>query len=72
MSKKDYEVIAKAIREQADIAAWQKANPDKWDGNEPFGRRMAVIQIATAVADVMEADNPRFDRNRFMTACGVI
>ena len=71
MSRKDYEKIANAIKEQADIAAWQQAHPDSWDGNEPFGRRMAVIQIAMAVADVMEADNPRFDRNRFMTACGV-
>jgi hypothetical protein len=27
--------------------------------------------LAYKFADVLEADNPRFDRARFLTACGV-
>lgn len=31
----------------------------------------ATIQhIAESMADIFKADNPRFDRDRFLTACG--
>lgn len=30
----------------------------------------AVEQVAQQLADVFEDDNPRFDRQQFLTACG--
>lgn len=31
---------------------------------------IAVRDHADLVADIIEADNPRFDREKFLTACG--
>jgi hypothetical protein len=43
----------------ADVLRASGAHPD------------AVRDIALALADVFAADNPRFDEERFLTACGV-
>lgn len=62
-SKKDYESIAAALRD-----------PDLIDdvatsvGVDPSVARRAVEVVASAVADVFEADNPRFDRARWLAA----
>ena len=59
MTRKDYEAIAAAIKEVVDSNRWFKGN-------------LGGIQAtAKAMADVMAADNPRFDRARFLKACGV-
>ena len=59
MSRKDYEAIARAIRD---------SRPHDFVNTEPhFVRR----QIALALADVLANDNPRFDRTRFLDACEV-
>jgi hypothetical protein len=58
MTKKDYIAIAEVIR---------NARFSDDDGDYPSDRR----SLAGAIADVMAADNPRFDRDRFLTACGV-
>jgi len=47
------------FRAVADALRASDANPD------------AVRDIALALADVFAADNPRFDSERFLTACGV-
>jgi hypothetical protein len=59
MSRKHYNVIAAALNED-------RARFDE-DGACQFG----VDSAARAIADVLAADNPRFDRERFLTACGV-
>lgn len=60
MTHKDYEAIAAAIYSV------------KMDAREILGShsvlRMATERIANALAD----DNPRFDRARFLGACGFI
>ena len=60
MTRKDYELIAGAVRD-----ALHSARP--WSEDKEDGIRLAVRSIADALA----ADNPRFDRSRFLAACGV-
>lgn len=58
MSKKHYNAIAAAIREEIDSSL-------------PRGARdMAAKRIAVRLCETFMADNPRFDRDRFLTACG--
>jgi hypothetical protein len=57
MSKKDYEALAAVLK-----AAW-----DEWQYSHDGAR--AVQDIATGIADKLQADNPRFDRQRFLNAC---
>ena len=59
MTRKDYEAIAAAIKEVVDSNRWFKGNLS------------GTQDTAKAVANVMAADNPRFDRARFLKACGV-
>jgi hypothetical protein len=59
MSKKDYVAIAAVFRGQVET----KADP----------KRVQMIRIlAHGIADVMARDNSRFDRARFLQACGVM
>ena len=72
MTKKDYVLIAAALRGDAahlapdavyksyvTMPAWNKGAYDQW--------HTTVLAIAAALA----SDNPRFDRARFLQACGV-
>ena len=59
MSRKDYIALAA-------VFAWHQGSPsttpEQWD----TGRL-----LAHSFADVLQADNARFDRRRFLDACGV-
>lgn len=58
MTRKHYRAIAEVIRQTAD--------------NSPtFMERARVREIAEGLASVLAADNPRFQRSRFLEACGV-
>jgi hypothetical protein len=57
MTRKDYILIAEVIR----------ASKLSWAGNNNY----LVDDISRALADTLEQDNPRFNRARFLTACGV-
>jgi len=59
MTKKDYEAIAKAVAEVIATCEIDSAEST------------AVEYLATKLADVCQADNARFDRERFLTACDV-
>ena len=63
MTKKHYTLIADAIAESVDAYAELDTAGDMV--------RMALRDVALSIADTLEADNPRFDRNRFLVACGV-
>lgn len=54
MTRKDYELIAAAIKTQV-------------AGHE---RDLATKVVAEAIAQALQRDNPRFDRARFLKACG--
>lgn len=59
MTRKDYVMIAEIF----------KSNREEFiEGEDGY----AVIGIlANQIANGLEADNPRFDRHRFLVACGV-
>lgn len=59
MTRKDYELIAAAVAE---------ANADMVD--HP-GRLAGAAQVARYLARELRGTNPRFDRDRFLRACGV-
>lgn len=55
MTKKDYEAIAGVLRMRRSM----------WSGVA----KIAVDSIAEGLTTIMERDNPRFDRERFLAAC---
>ena len=57
MTRKDYVAIAEAI----DLS---------WRHNLDLKPEYAVKEVTCRIADVMDADNPRFDREKFLKACG--
>lgn len=62
MTRKDYILIADALRE-ARMHNLRDAAP----GSGAYWLRVAASEVARALAE----DNPRFDRERFLKACGV-
>ena len=56
-SRKDYAAVAAAIYAEAKRA--------------PQDDRTIHMRIANAIANVFAADNPRFNRARFIEACGL-
>lgn len=60
MTKKDYEKIAKALHKTGHDHDWLgDAGKKAWE--------FACMDMA----DMLAEDNPRFDRDRFLAACGV-
>lgn len=65
MTKKDYILIANAIKE---VYEYQKDN----DGNGSKAIKQGAIKVVSeSIADALKYDNERFNRTRFMTACGM-
>lgn len=60
MTRKDYELIAGTISHAV----------KNYDG-EDWTMLGAGAAIARLLADELAEDNPRFDREKFLTACGV-
>jgi hypothetical protein len=59
MTRKDYELIARAVKISG--MSWEKgATPDT-----------VIREVAGQLAYTLELENPRFDRARFLAACGV-
>lgn len=71
MTRKDYQRIAEAIRQSAPK---ETAPMDRYRSIERrISQRIAddfAERIARRLADVFAEDNPRFDRERFLSACG--
>lgn len=64
MTRKDYVKLAEAF----------KASFDATSQNEDVDRpavELGIILCVNRVANVLKADNPTFDRVRFLTACGL-
>jgi hypothetical protein len=63
MTRKDYELIASALRSSRlhlpSNDERQAGAKDQWE------------TTVEEVADDLERENPRFDRNKFLTACGL-
>lgn len=65
MSKRDYEAIAAIIKERREAADKVKS------GHIRFTTRFAAAAIARLLADYFASANPRFDRDKFLEACGL-
>jgi hypothetical protein len=61
MTRKDYVMIAEVIKTQIEMSV-------KFGEEES---QAGAENIARDLADALQADNDRFDRARFLTACGV-
>lgn len=69
MTKKDYELIAKAIKGRRDNT-W---NLDKlgWTGNEICIGISVIDDLSEFLAHDLSKQNPRFNRSKFLKACGL-
>lgn len=63
MTRKDYQSLAAALRRAATPAALVQRDADCY--------RQQHAKDVHAIADALASDNPRFDRARFLSACGV-
>lgn len=61
LTRQHYKAIAEMIRKQYKNESTSVA----------VYARPAVIEIARELADYFASDNPLFDRNKFMAACGI-
>jgi len=59
MTKKHFEAIAAILQ-----LSWE-------EGEEDLYANRAILFIANSLADTFAAENPRFNRSRFLKACGV-
>lgn len=73
MTRKDYILIAAAIREAlGDIASTGDSERLSDDGRTFInGERAGVRLLALRLADTLANDNPRFDRAQFLKACSL-
>ena len=63
MTRKHFEAIARIIS----LRAGFDLSTVEYDA----GYNMAVSRVASDIADYFETENPRFNRARFLKACGV-
>lgn len=73
MTRKDYILIADAIRELLADIERESAPMAVCDRTRAClaGEHLGVRHAASRLADQLRQDNPRFDRTRFMAACGL-
>lgn len=73
MTRKNFNAIAAAINQVATSARELRDMPNQSKGSAAQGaaRFFGIQYAAEAIANVCAESNPRFDRNRFLTACGV-
>lgn len=73
LTRKDYVMLAQAIKLSAD---YNRTQSERMTASEEY--RMSHVDylvedqsVAINIATLLSEDNPRFDRERFLTACGV-
>ena len=66
MTRKDYVLLALHLNRQMDKA---KHPADTTPSSEAF--RRGTVEAISAVANALASDNPRFDRDKFLSAAGV-
>lgn len=65
MTRKDYNLIAAALKQVKPYLSG--FGDEKLDQAALYGFKLSANMLATELA----ADNPAFNRERFLTACGV-
>ena len=61
MTRKDYKLIAEVLSRAI----------KNWEGFEQERPEEVISMIAKTLSSQLIQDNPRFDRAKFLTACGV-
>lgn len=69
MTRRDYYLIANTIRSQVDRQIHRDETDRKADPN--MSGLMASYMIARGLANALAENNPRFDKAKFLGACGV-
>ena len=68
MTRKDYVAMAEVVK----ATTFGTFHHDEVTGQvKVWNDDVRSAEFAGRVADVFAADNPRFDRGRFMAACGL-
>lgn len=64
MSRKDYEIIARVVATIPEIAVV--------NAGKPGGRAICIrSEAAREFASALQQDNPRFNEEKFLKACGL-
>ena len=71
MTKKDYQRIANEFRFSLKPTCPQDYQHDARTVGFYDGRQAALMECANNLAQELGRDNPRFDRARFLRACGI-
>ena len=73
MTRKDYVMIADTLRGLLADIERESGPMAVCDRTRACltGERLGVRHVASRLADQLRQDNPRFDRTRFMAACGI-
>ena len=73
MTRKDYVMIAETIRELLGDIERESGPMAVCDRTRALmaGEHLGVRHVAKRLADQLRQDNPRFDRTRFIEACGL-
>lgn len=69
MTRKHYEAMAAIIREQVE-ASQDGSRVRDVESSGAYVRNVLGV-VARDMARVFAQDNPRFDRSRFLAACGI-
>lgn len=69
MSRKHFTAVAAAFKSQLD-AVVAPGHPN-YHEERAAGQRLGIIQCAHEFANIAINDNPRFDTQRFLRACGI-
>lgn len=72
MTRKDYVLISKALRLQVDQLNGCIGRCSLQARDMLINQRIGVFASAEQLADDLASENPRFDRARFLQACGVV
>ena len=65
MTRKDYIKIAEVLRE---LPKWRNEPLDSW--GKPYDA-VRYDFVVLRMADMLERDNPRFNRSKFLKACNL-
>jgi hypothetical protein len=65
MTRKDYEMIAKAIRETRDKVALESGN----NADVMAGANAGLYELSRILCNELYMQNPRFNEDKFLTAC---
>ena len=73
MTRKDYVLIAETLRQLLVDIEYESASEYLTDNARAVlsGERAGVHHAALRLSDRLEQDNPRFDREMFLKACGI-